>query len=204
MIALIDYGMGNLRSVEKALQKAGASPRRVEDPRALSRARAIVLPGVGAFGDAVRELRRRGLYEAVRRAVREGVPYLGLCLGLQLLFERSEETPGAKGLGLLSGKVVRFGGRLKVPHMGWNSLRIERPEGGRLLRGVPEGTYYYFVHSYYAVPEDPRACLSATTQYGRRICAAVEYGNIYATQFHPEKSQSQGLKLLRNFVRASS
>ena len=152
MIALIDYGMGNLRSVEKALEKAGASPRRVEDPRSLSRARAIVLPGVGAFGDAVRELRRRKLFDAVRRAVREGVPYLGLCLGLQLLFERSEEAPGLEGLSLLPGRVVRFRGSLKVPHMGWNSLRPQIPGGGRLLRGIPEGTYYYFVHSYYAVP----------------------------------------------------
>lgn len=204
MIALIDYGMGNLRSVEKALQKAGASPRRIEDPRALARARAVVLPGVGAFGDAVRELRRRGLFDAVRRAVRDGMPYLGLCLGLQLLFDRSEEAPGLRGLSLLPGKVVRFKGPLKVPHMGWNSLRPEKPSGGLLLKGIPEGTYYYFVHSYYAVPEDPAACLSATTQYGRRICAAVEQGNIFATQFHPEKSQAQGLRLLRNFVKAAS
>lgn len=201
MIALIDYGMGNLRSVEKALEEAGARVRRVDSAAGLTRARAIVLPGVGAYGDAVSELRRRGLHASVRDAVRTGTPYLGLCLGLQLLFESSEESPGVRGLGLLKGRVVRFRGRLKVPHMGWND--IQRSGRPKLLSGIKDGTYYYFVHSYYAVPEDP-GCLAATTFYGTRICAAVESGSIWATQFHPEKSQSQGLRLLRNFVRTVS
>ncbi len=203
MITIVDYGMGNLRSVQKAFEWVGATARITDSPAAVRRAGRLVLPGVGAFGDAARELRRRRLWEPVIARLRAGVPFLGVCLGLQLLCERSEESPGVRGFGLLAGRVRRLPRRpasLKIPHMGWNQLR----RGGAaarcpVLRGVPDGAYVYFVHSYYAAPADRRV-VAATTTYGCPFPAVVWQDNVVATQFHPEKSQRAGLTMLKNFV----
>lgn len=198
-IAIIDYGAGNLRSVEKALMSLGAACKVTAGPEELLRADAAVLPGVGAFGDAMNELRARGLEESIRRFAASDKPFLGICLGLQILFDSSEESPGAKGLGLLPGKILRIpaGEGLKVPHMGWNSLTF--PRESRLFAGLGEEPYVYFVHSYYlqaGLPETITAC----TQYGVGIHAAVERGNLFACQFHPEKSGTAGKRILRNFL----
>jgi glutamine amidotransferase len=202
MIAIVDYGMGNLRSVSKALESLGASIRVTAEAEDLARADKMILPGVGAFPAAMRELSARGLLEPVKAHVASGKPYLGICLGLQLLFERSEEGGGAEGLGVLHGQVRRFFSSgdmaLKVPHMGWNQVT------GRgtcpLLRGIPEGSFFYFVHSYYADPAD-RSLIALESDYGGGFAAMVCRDNLYATQFHPEKSQAVGLQLLENFVR---
>jgi glutamine amidotransferase len=208
MIAVIDYGMGNLRSVEKALQAVGARTKVTSRAADLKRAQKIVLPGVGAFGAAMKELKRLRLAGPIKDAISAEKPFLGLCLGLQLLFERSEESPGVKGLGILNGEVRHFAFKrrsaLKVPHMGWNCIvrRDRRPETGdrRVLEGVEDGSYMYFVHSYYAAPEDKGIVLT-TTDYGIEFASAVCRGNIIGLQFHPEKSQRLGLKILKNFVR---
>jgi len=204
MIAVIDYGMGNLRSVEKALEIAGARVRVVSDSSGIERCDKLVFPGVGSFGDAIKELKNRRLIGPIKSAIESGKPFLGLCLGLQLLFEKSEEAPGVKGLGILSGEVKRFRkGALKVPHMGWNNIVVSRSSlvvGKRILNGVPSGSYMYFVHSYYVKPEDKAAVL-ATTDYGIEFVSAVAMGNVYGLQFHPEKSQAVGLEILRNFVK---
>jgi glutamine amidotransferase len=204
MIALIDYGMGNLRSVQKALERAGGDARLVSGPAELARAEKIVLPGVAAFADAMAQLRDQRLAEPLVEAVRDGVPYLGLCLGLQLLFDVSYEDGEHAGLGLLPGKVVRFdvagrspAQRLPVPHMGWNQIRPRRH--APMLTGIDDGAYVYFAHSYHAVPGEP-GDVAATTDYGYEFASAVWRGNIFATQFHPEKSQAVGLRLLENFV----
>lgn len=200
MIAIVDYGMGNLRSVEKALQRVGAEVCMVGDPTGVMAARGLVLPGVGAFGDCMRNLARLGLVEVIRRWVREGKPFLGICLGMQALFESSEEAPGVAGLGILPGTVPRFRERgLKVPHMGWNQLRIRQPDCP-LLTGVEDGSFVYFVHSYYCQPADD-SVTCATTEYGREFCAMVWCEQMFAMQFHPEKSQAVGLRILENFVR---
>ena len=202
MIAIIDYGMGNLRSVQKAFEKNGAEARITSSTRDIDRAEKIVLPGVGAFGGAMEELKRRGLVDVIREKIRDGVPYLGLCLGLQLLFDASEECEGkemAEGLGILPGVVRRFRGKLKVPHMGWNSLRF-RKKNCPLFKGIESGENFYFVHSYYGVPKDP-SWTAAVTPYGVEFCSAVWKDNIFATQFHPEKSQAEGLKVIRNFIK---
>lgn len=204
MIAIVDYGMGNLASVEKAIRFLGGRSRITSDPRQVAKADAVILPGVGAFGEAMRELKRRRLVSPLTGAVREGKPFLGLCLGLQLLFDSSEEARGVKGLGLLPGRVRRLPRKagFKVPHMGWNRLRVK----GRnpLLRGVPDGAFVYFVHSYYADPENPKF-VSAQTDYGRRFPAVVwDGGSVWATQFHPEKSQRWGMRILKNFLKESS
>lgn len=199
MITIVDYQMGNLRSVQKAFERLGAHAQITSDWRLIERASALVLPGVGAFGDAIRELKCRDLIEPLRQFVHSGKPFLGICLGLQLLFEVSYEGGQHQGLGLLAGEVVRFPvqGDLKVPHMGWNQVRILRPNP--LLAGIPDGAYFYFVHSYYARPKDESVvCLQ--TDYGGPFCAMVHKANVYATQFHPEKSQSMGLKMLSNFI----
>lgn len=196
-IALVDYGMGNLRSVEKALERVGARVLVTQDPRQVSVADKLVVPGVGAFSQAMRELRRLRLDEAIVEAVGRGKPYLGLCLGLQVLFEKSQEGD-APGLGLLGGKVVRFRTTLKVPHMGWNTVAVRK--GSKLLAGVRKDERFYFVHSYYAVPKDP-AVIASRTEYGESFCSAVERGPLMATQFHPEKSQAAGLSILKNFVK---
>ena len=199
MIAIIDYGAGNLQSVEKALRHIGCECQVADRPQALSTAEGAVLPGVGAFGEAMSALRARGLEPAIREYTASGRPFLGICLGLQVLFESSEESPGALGLGLLPGKVLRLPGDqgLKIPHMGWNSLEIKRP--GWLLEGLEPEPYLYFVHSYYLQAQEQ--AVTATAEYGAEIHAAVEAGNLAACQFHPEKSGETGLRILRNFAR---
>jgi glutamine amidotransferase len=198
MISIIDYGMGNLRSVEKAFAFLGHEVGVSHDPRDLGKASAIVLPGVGAFGDAMKELESRGLVEPLRNAIGAGVPFLGICLGYQLLFEASEESPGAAGLGILSGRVVRFPTDVKIPHMGWNDARFERPHP--VLEKVEEGSFFYFVHSYYVVPEDHGDRLTST-EYGVDFASGAARDNLVAFQFHPEKSSSAGMHILDGFAR---
>ncbi len=195
---IVDYGMGNLRNVQKAFEHIGVAARISADPDDLSGADGVVLPGVGAFGDAMKNLHAAGLVEPLQEVVRRGTPLLGICLGLQLLFEESEEMGIHRGLGLLAGRVVRFGEGLKVPHIGWNQLRIAQESA--LLQGIADGSYAYFVHSYYAVPADPK-CILATTDYGVEFASVVGQGNVFGVQPHPEKSQEVGLRLLRNFAR---
>lgn len=197
MIAIVEYE-GNLRSVQKALEHVGAQTVLADDPETLQKAEAIVLPGQGAFGTTMERLRNRGIAETVRDAIASGKPYLGICLGLQVLFEESEEAPGIPGLGILKGKVVRFDSHLKVPHMGWNQLRLHQKPPH--FESIADGVFVYFVHSYYVIPEDPRL-IAATTAYGREFVSAVYRENLFAVQFHPEKSQSVGLEILRSFVR---
>ena len=199
-IAIIDYQMGNLRSVQKALEHIGAQTVVTNDPKVIAVAEKVVLPGVGAFGDAMRELSARGLVDSVHLAIESGKPFLGICLGLQLLFDVGEESGDHRGLGVFPGRAIRF--RLpkayKVPHMGWNqvrSLQVDNP----LDHELPTDSYFYFVHSYHVVPEDP-SLIWLEADYGGPFCAAIRRNNVFATQFHPEKSQSTGLRLLRNFV----
>ncbi|MBI4788689.1 MAG: imidazole glycerol phosphate synthase subunit HisH [Chloroflexi bacterium] len=198
MIAIVDYGMGNLRSVQKALEKVGAEARVIASPRELAGARGIVLPGVGAFGQAMDNLRAAGWVEPLRDACSGGVPFIGICLGMQLLFESSEEMGQHTGLGILAGGVKRFNGDLKVPQMGWNQIRLK--QSSALLGGVADGSYAFFVHSYYCAPRDPSIVL-ATTDYGIEFASVVGRANVFGAQFHPEKSQSIGLKMLDNFAR---
>ena len=199
MIAVIDYDAGNLKSVEKALIFLGETPVITRDREELLAADKVILPGVGAFGDAMDRLHQYGLVDVIIEIVKKGIPFLGICLGLQLMFESSEESPGVEGLGLLPGKILKIPETpgMKVPHMGWNSLKID--PNSRLFKGIPDGSYVYFVHSYYlkAGSED---IVAATTEYGTHIHAAVEKGNLYACQFHPEKSSQTGLKILENFI----
>ena len=204
MIVVIDYGMGNLHSVRKALEVVGAKVRVSSRAEEILKADKIVFPGVGSFGEAMKELNRRKLVKPIKDAIAGGKPFLGLCLGLQLLFERSEEAPGVKGLGILKGDVKRFGVKgLKVPHMGWNNIAFSYQPSAfslRILKSVPKGSYMYFVHSYYVKPKDKRIVLT-TTNYGIDFVSGVCKDNVYAFQFHPEKSQALGLKILKNFVR---
>jgi len=204
LIAVVDYEMGNLHSVAKALECAGARVQVTSSPRAMRKADGIVLPGVGAFGEAVKRLRAQKLVAPILEALGKGTPFLGICLGLQLLFERSEESAGVRGLGVFAGDVERFPrGALKVPHMGWNI--IERGPAGRteILKGVSANSYFYFVHSYYPAPED-RGIIATRTDYGRAFCSSIAQGRVYASQFHPEKSGAAGQRLLRNFVQEVS
>jgi len=201
VIALIDYGSGNLRSVQKALLKAGADVRLARRPEELADARALVLPGVGAFDDCVNALRQQELLAAIRQFIAGGRPFLGICVGYQALFERSEEFNScAAGLGIFAGKVVRFSGQggLKIPQIGWNQLDILRADCP-LYRGIASGSYVYFVHSFFPQPQDPSITATETT-YGRRFASSVWRDNVFATQFHPEKSQAVGLRLLQNFI----
>ena len=200
MIALLDYGSGNLRSVHKALLKVGAEVRIVQRPEGVKDARAVVLPGVGAFDDCINAMRKQELLEASREFIQSGRPFLGICVGYQALFERSEEFNScASGLGVFAGKVVRFakGRGLKIPQIGWNELEIVKPECP-LFRGVPSGSFVYFVHSFFPKPEDD-SIVATRTVYGETFASAVWHGNVFATQFHPEKSQKVGLQLLKNF-----
>jgi glutamine amidotransferase len=207
MIAIIDSGIANLRSVEKGFARVGCEARIIEDPRLLAEAAGIVLPGVGAFADGIAKLTTHGFNEPLRRAIEQGKPVLGICLGLHFLFSESEEFGRHKGLDLLPGRVRRFaddvtdpaapGTRLKVPHMGWNRVRVERPVP--ILAGLPESPYFYFVHSYYVEPTDP-GVVAGTTEYGIRFTSVIWRHNLFATQFHPEKSQAAGLQLLKNFA----
>ena len=198
MITIIDYGMGNLRSVEKALEKVGARVRVSRDPDEVRRADRIVLPGVGAFGDAMYNLEKRGLVEVIKAEVAAGKPFLGICLGLDLLFEEGDEHGVHAGLGLLPGRVELLPTELKIPQIGWNQVAIRKES--KLLAGIPDGSSFYFVHSYAVVPELESDIL-CTTEYGCTFVSAVERGNIAAFQFHPEKSSSLGLTILENFAK---
>lgn len=200
MIIIVDYGMGNLRSVSKALESLGASVRVSSDPNDVARAQKLILPGVGAFPAAMRELSSRALVEPIKAAIGTGVPYLGICLGLQLLFESSDEGARVAGLGVLKGRVTRLAATppLKIPHMGWNQVTT-RQETCPLLKGIPEKSFFYFVHSYAAKPAD-RSIITLEAEYGEPVTAMVWQRNLFATQFHPEKSQAIGLKLLQNFI----
>ena len=199
MIAIIDYDAGNLKSVEKALQSLGEDVLVTRDRQELLSADKVILPGVGNFGDAMEKLEGFGLVNVIQDVIRQGKPFLGICLGLQLFFARSEEAPGVKGLGILKGEILRIpdGDGLKVPHIGWNSLKLQNQ--GRLFAGLEEEPYVYFVHSYYLKAADPQI-VKAVTEYGVPIDASVEQGNMYACQFHPEKSSRTGLAILKNFA----
>lgn len=199
MVAIIDYDAGNIKSVEKAVALLGHTAEVTREREKILAADHVILPGVGSFGDAMENLRDFGLVSVIREAVEREIPFLGICMGLQLLFEGSEEAPGAEGLGLLSGQIVRFSEKsgLKIPHIGWNSLRF--PSAGRLFRDIPEESYVYFVHSYYLKAAD-EGIVKAVTEYGTKVHAAVEKGNLFACQFHPEKSSRAGLKILQNFL----
>ncbi len=198
MITVVDYGMGNLRSVAKALEKVGFDVKVSSEAKDIKDAKGIVVPGVGAFGDAIHNLDRFGLLDEVVKVIKEGKPYLGICLGLQILFEYGYEFGEHEGLGILKGKVIRFENKegYKVPHMGWNQVWIKQKEG--LFSGIQEGEYFYFVHSFYAVPSEEKD-IASTTDYSVEFCSAVQKDNVWAVQFHPEKSQKAGLKLLENF-----
>lgn len=196
MIAIVDYGMGNLRSVEKGFQKVGVEVTVTSDPAAVDNADAVVLPGVGAFRDCIRNLADLKLTDAVVRSIGKGKPYLGICLGLQVLFSESEEFGTCRGLDIFRGKVVRFRTGLKVPHMGWNTVSVGRRPP--IFGDIEDQSYFYFVHSFYVVPED-RDIVAGTTEYGEPFTSMIWKDNVFATQFHPEKSQDLGLKILKGF-----
>lgn len=200
MIAIIDYDAGNIKSVEKALVHLGEEPAVTRDAKTILSANGVILPGVGNFGDAMEKLNTYGLTDVICQAVEKQIPFLGICLGLQLLFEHSDEAPGVKGLGVLKGEILRIPEKegLKIPHMGWNSLHLQNQ--GRLFEGIAEDAYVYFVHSYYLKAADEEI-VKATTQYGTCIHASVEQGNVFACQFHPEKSSKVGLTILENFAK---
>ena len=199
MIAIIDYDAGNIKSVEKALHYLGEETVVSRDPQTLLNADKVILPGVGSFGQAMENLHTYGLVPVIHELVEKKTPFLGICLGLQLLFDSSEETPGVEGLGILKGRIVKIppAQGLKIPHMGWNSLHLQN--NGRLFRGIPEQTYVYFVHSYYLKAQE-ESIVKASTYYGTKIHASVEKENVFACQFHPEKSGETGLRILKNFV----
>ncbi len=197
MIAIIDYGMGNLRSVEKGFLKVGVDVRVTNRPEDVAEADGVVLPGVGAFKDCMQELTNLGMIDAVTDILKKGKPYLGICLGLQVLFSESGEFGICRGLDIFKGKVLRFeSSALKIPHMGWNQLNIKKESP--LLKGIPDKSYFYFVHSFYVEPED-KSIIATTTDYGIEFTSSVRKENIFAVQFHPEKSQAAGLRLLKNF-----
>ena len=198
MIGIIDYDAGNIKSVEKALQYLGQETVVSRDPQVLLKADKVILPGVGSFGDAMENLKKYGLVPVIHEIVEKGTPFLGICLGLQLLFESSDETPGVEGLGILKGKILRIppSPGLKIPHMGWNKLELRSPSP--LLEGA-EGVYVYFVHSFHAEPED-KSIITSVCDYGMEVTASVGRGKVQAFQFHPEKSSRVGMRLLKNFV----
>jgi len=200
-IVIIDYGMGNLRNVQKAFENVGAQAKVTRDKKEIARASAVVLPGVGAFKDCMGNLDRFGLMDPILHSIEKGKPYLGICLGLQILFSNSEEFGSHRGLDLIRGKVMRFkpDAGHKVPHMGWNTVEIEREVP--ILRGIETGDFFYFVHSYYVVPEEG-AWTATETRYGAPFVSSIAKENLFATQFHPEKSQQKGLQILRNFVKS--
>ncbi len=199
MIAIIDYGAGNLHSVKNALDFLGVDNIVTGNKEEILSADKVILPGVGAFGDAMKCLEERGLVETVKAVAENGKPFLGICLGLHLLFEESEESPNVKGLGIFKGKIVKIpdNGNLKIPHMGWNNIRITKDS--KILKNIGNEPYVYFVHSYYVEAED-ESVVSAYTEYGQRLDIAVEQGNVFATQFHPEKSGDTGMEILKNFI----
>lgn len=199
MTAVIDYDAGNIKSVQKALEFLGEEALVTRDPKEIQAAERVILPGVGNFGDAMARLEGFGLIPVIKETAERGTPFLGICLGLQLLFEESEESPGVRGLGILPGRIVRIPNAegIKVPQIGWNALKY--PSEGRLFRNVPEGSYVYFVHSYYLQAKD-KEIVKATAEYGVTVEASVEQDNIFACQFHPEKSSDAGLQILKNFL----
>lgn len=201
MISIVDYGMGNLRSVSKAFETQGFAVSVTSSPDDINKASGLVLPGVGAFGECMSNLKRLGLIEPIKDYINSGRPFLGICLGFQILFEESEESPGVNGLGLFKGRVIRFPDfgekRIKVPQMGWNTINFD--SGSNVLNNIPEGTWFYFVHSYYVDPEKNGLSI-ITSNYGIEFTAAVEKENIFACQFHPEKSGRYGLDLVKNFA----
>jgi glutamine amidotransferase len=201
MIAIIDYGMGNIHSVKKALEVKGANVKVTNSPDVIKKASKLVLPGVGAFGDAMRELKKQGLVEAIKKHVADQKVFLGICLGMHLLFDSSQESEGVAGLGILKGTVRKFVGSrdYKVPHMGWNQIDVKKP-GCKLFKGLADGSSVYFCHSYYPEP-DGTGCIAATTDYKLKFPSIIWQDNVYAMQFHPEKSQATGLSLIGNFVR---
>ncbi len=200
MIAIIDYGMGNLRSVQKGFERVGHEAMVTSDAKTILSASKVVLPGVGAFPDCMRNLREYGLIDVVHESIKSGKPFLGICLGLQLLFTESEEFGISKGLDIIKGRVIRFKGpefsNLKIPHMGWNSISIRRRAPS--LQDVPDGSYVYFVHSFHAVPDD-KSVIATTTPYGFEFVSSIWENNVFAVQFHPEKSQALGLSILKRF-----
>jgi glutamine amidotransferase len=200
MLTVIDYGVGNLRSVHMALRRLGVEPLITADAAEVRRAQAVILPGVGAFGDSMANLRALGLERPIREIIAGGVPFMGICVGLQLLFDVGEELGEHRGLGILAGRVRRFASDLVVPHMGWN--QIDQQRAVPLFDGVADGSYAYFVHSYYVAPEDP-SVVAATTHYGLDYASVVARDNLYAIQFHPEKSQDVGARILHNFLVAA-
>ena len=199
MIAILDYDAGNIKSVEKAMQLLGQEVTITRKRDEILRADKVILPGVGAFGDAMGKICQYGLFDVIHEVVDNGTPFLGICLGLQLLFERSDESPGVEGLGVLKGESLRIPETpgLKIPHMGWNSLEFQND--GRLFRKLPKESYVYFVHSYYLKAAD-ESIVTAVTEYSTKIHASVEQGNVFACQFHPEKSSDVGIQILKNFV----
>lgn len=199
MIAIIDYDAGNIKSVEKALQKLGQEVVITRDANTILSADKVILPGVGAFGDAMENLKKYNLDQVIYQVVEKNIPFLGICLGLQLLFEKSDESQGVDGLGILKGEICKIPNKegLKIPHMGWNSLHLQNE--GRLFRDIEEQAYVYFVHSFYLKAEEEEI-VKATTEYSTHIHASVEKGNVFACQFHPEKSSDVGMKILKNFV----
>lgn len=197
-IAIIDYGMGNLRSIQKALEFLNYRAEVTDDKNRINDASAVILPGVGAFPRAMEELEKRDLIETVKKGVRSGKPFLGICLGMQILFEKSDEFGSSQGLGIVKGKVKRFSDKLKIPHMGWNEIKLAiRPE---ILKDFPKQSFMYFVHSYYCVPEDKKIILTETV-YGESFVSGIFQDNLIACQFHPEKSQKLGLEFLNNFAK---
>lgn len=202
MVAIIDYDAGNIKSVEKAIQFLGEEAIITRNAEEILSASSVILPGVGAFGDAMEKLHKYNLIPVIQEVAEKQIPFLGICLGLQLLFEKSDESPGVDGLGILQGKIKRIPDKeeLKIPHIGWNSLKF--PNEGRLYQGIAEDSYVYFVHSYYLEAKEDEIVV-ATTEYGTKIHASVEKGNVFACQFHPEKSSSVGLKILENFLSIS-
>jgi imidazole glycerol phosphate synthase glutamine amidotransferase subunit len=196
MIAIVDYGMGNLKSVTNAFMKLGADVVITKDRLAIERSSAVVLPGVGAFGKCIENLRKLDLFDFLRDLLLADKRYLGICLGMQILFETSEEAPGVAGMGFIKGSVPRFEGGVKVPHMGWNSIEIRKET--EILKGIKDGEFFYFVHSYYCHPEED--VIATSTTYGVEFASSVQKGRVFASQFHPERSQRAGLKLLQNFI----
>jgi len=203
MIAVIDYGLGNLRSVSKALESVGADVVVTSKPEEILKAKGVVFPGVGAFNKGMENLKEKGLIDAVYGVIREGIPFLGICLGLQLLFTESEEHGRTSGLGIIKGRVRRFEGNMKVPHMGWNQVCVKKPETSNrkpdLFKEIPDEEYFYFVHSYFVEPKDESVVIG-TTNYGGEFTSAVQKDNVWGVQFHPEKSSGLGLKVLKNFI----
>lgn len=201
LIAVVDYGLGNLKSVSKALEAVGAKVAVTGKPEDIEGADAIVLPGVGAFQRAMDNLTGLGILRFIVKSIKDGKPFLGICLGLQVLFTESEEHGTRKGLDVIKGRVKRFASCVKIPHMGWNSIRFKAQESKlKIFKDIPDGSYFYFVHSYYVEPEDKNT-IATTTEYGQEFVSAVNYDNVWGVQFHPEKSADSGLKILENFIK---